>query len=106
MRRPRLTSVALARSCLGSAFSFPHTVYNAAGGYLSIFTGLKGFCATIANGTQAGLQSVICACDELRSGAVDAVLAAGTDENSENITEVYSHLPLPWWNSRINVPCR
>lgn len=79
----------------GSAFSFPHTVYNAAGGYLSIFTGLKGFCATIANGTQAGLQSVICACDELRSGAVDAVLAAGTDENSENITEVYSHLPLP-----------
>ena len=79
----------------GSAFSFPHTVYNAAGGYLSIFTGLKGFCATIANGTQAGLQSVICACDELRSGAGDAVLAAGTDENSENITEVYSHLPLP-----------
>ena len=70
-------------------------MYNAAGGYLSIFTGLKGFCATIANGTQAGLQSVICACDELRSGAVDAVLAAGTDENSENITEVYSHLPLP-----------
>ena len=37
----------------GSAFSFPHTVYNAAGGYLSIFTGLKGFCATIANGTAA-----------------------------------------------------
>ena len=63
----------------------------------SLFTPLQlaEYCATIANGTQAGLQSIICACDELRSGAVDAVLAAGTDENSEDITEVYSHLPLP-----------
>ena len=26
----------------GSAFSFPNTVYNAAGGYLSIFSGIKG----------------------------------------------------------------
>ena len=42
----------------GSAFMFPNTVYNAAGGYLSIFTGIKGYNVTIANGFQAGLQSV------------------------------------------------
>lgn len=76
----------------GSAFSFPNTVYNAAGGHLSIFTGIKGFCATIANGAQAGLQSVCCACDQLRSGAVRTVLASGTDENSENITDLYRRL--------------
>ena len=76
----------------GSAFSFPNTVYNAAGGHLSIFTGLKGFCATIANGKQAGLQSVCCAGDMLRSGTAEAMLASGTDELSENILELYGQL--------------
>lgn len=76
----------------GSAFSFPNTVYNAAGGHLSIFTKLKGFCATIANGAQAGLQSVCCACDMLRAGNVKTMLASGTDETSDNIQELYSRL--------------
>ena len=31
----------------GSAFKFPHTVYNAAGGYLSILSGIKGYGVTI-----------------------------------------------------------
>ncbi len=76
----------------GSAFSFPNTVYNAAGGHLSIFTGLKGFCATIANGAQAGLQSVCCAGDMLRSGTIHAALVSGTDEVSENVHDLYSRL--------------
>ena len=45
----------------GSAFAFPNTVYNAAGGYLSIATGIKGYNVTIANGFQSGLQSVCAA---------------------------------------------
>ena len=45
----------------GSAFAFPNTVYNAAGGYLSIATGIKGYNVTIANGCQSGLQSVCAA---------------------------------------------
>lgn len=78
----------------GSAFGFPNTVYNAAGGHFSIFTGLKGFCATIANGAQAGLQGVCCACDELRNGTASVMFASGTDENSENITDLYRRLHL------------
>lgn len=76
----------------GSAFSFPNTVYNAAGGHLSIFTGLKGYCATIANGTQAGLQAVTVACDMLQNGTADLILASGTDETSENIQALYNSI--------------
>lgn len=76
----------------GSAFSFPNTVYNAAGGHLSIFTGLKGYCATIANGTQAGLQAVTAACDLLQNGTADVILTSGTDETSENIQALYNSI--------------
>lgn len=70
----------------GSAFSFPNTVYNAAGGYFSIFSGIKGYNVTVANGWQAGLQSVCYACDVIKSGEEKIMVAAGTDENTE-VTE-------------------
>lgn len=75
----------------GSAFTFPNTVYNAAGGHFSIFTKTKGYCATVANGTQAGLQSVAYACDVLEKGNEDIMLAAGTDEGSDMVTFFYEH---------------
>lgn len=75
----------------GSAFTFPNTVYNAAGGHFSIFTKTKGYCATVANGTQAGLQSVAYACDVLEKGNEDIMLAAGTDEGSDMVTYFYEH---------------
>ncbi|MBQ8983633.1 MAG: beta-ketoacyl-[Lachnospiraceae bacterium] len=75
----------------GSAFTFPNTVYNAAGGHFSIFTGTKGYCATVANGTQAGLQSVAYACDVLGKGNEDIMLASGTDEGSDMVSYFYSH---------------
>lgn len=75
----------------GSAFTFPNTVYNAAGGHFSIFTKTKGYCATVANGTQAGLQSVSYACDVLGKGNEDIMLAAGTDEGSDMVTFFYEH---------------
>ena len=44
----------------GSAFSFPNTVYNAAGGLSEHFSQvLRGYNATVANGNQAGLQSIL-----------------------------------------------
>ena len=76
----------------GSAFSFPNTVYNAAGGHLSILTGLKGYCATIANGAQAGLQAVTAACDLLQNGTADVILTSGTDEISQDVAALYQTL--------------
>ena len=74
----------------GSAFNFPNTVYNAAGGYLSICSGIKGYNVTITNGSQSGLASVAYAMDILRKNTEEAVLATGTDENIEIINEIYT----------------
>lgn len=78
----------------GSAFMFPNTVYNAAGGYLSIFTGIKGYNITIANGFQAGLQSVMYACEAIRRGDEEIMLATGTDELTDVEKELYENLGL------------
>ena len=75
----------------GSAFMFPNTVYNAAGGYLSIFTGIKGYNITIANGFQAGLQSVIYASEAIRRGDEEIMLATGTDELTDVEKDLYGN---------------
>lgn len=75
----------------GSAFNFPNTVYNAAGGYLSICSGIKGYNVTVTNGAQSGLSSTAYALQVIRNGWEDAMIATGTDENSEIISEV-THL--------------
>lgn len=74
----------------GSAFSFPNTVYNAAGGYFSIFAGIKGYNVTVANGAQSGLQSVCYAYDVIRSKEESVMVAAGTDENTEVTEYLYN----------------
>lgn len=74
----------------GSAFNFPNTVYNAAGGYLSIVSGIKGYNVTITNGAQSGLASIAYGMDILRKGTEEAILATGTDENIEIINKIYS----------------
>ena len=78
----------------GSAFAFPNTVYNAAGGYLSIFTGIKGYNVTIANGNQSGLQSICAASGAILFGYEDIMLATGTDECTEIDDGLYSDLGL------------
>jgi len=78
----------------GSAFAFPNTVYNAAGGYLSIATGIKGYNVTIANGYQSGLQSVCAAAGAIMFGYESIMLASGTDECTEIDDEIYSDLGL------------
>jgi len=74
----------------GSAFNFPNTVYNAAGGYLSICSGIKGYNVTVTNGSQSGIQSIAYAMDILRKGTEEAILATGTDENIEIINHIYN----------------
>ncbi len=76
----------------GSAFSFPNTVYNAAGGYFSIFAGIKGYNVTNANSVQAGLQSLCYAADVIRSGDEKIMVATGTDENTEVTEYLYDTL--------------
>lgn len=76
----------------GSAFKFPNTVYNAAGGYLSICSGIKGYNVTVTNGSQSGLSSIAYAMNVIRFGQEKAMLATGTDENSEIIEELYTKL--------------
>ena len=73
----------------GSAFSFPNTVYNAAGGYFSIFSGIKGYNVTVANGWQAGLQSVCYAYEVIRNCEESVMVAAGTDENTDVTAYLY-----------------
>lgn len=78
----------------GSAFAFPNTVYNAAGGYLSIATGIKGYNVTIANGYQSGLQSVCAAAGAIMFGYENIMLASGTDECTDIDDEMYDDLGL------------
>lgn len=78
----------------GSAFSFPNTVYNAAGGYFSIFAGIKGYNVTNANGNQAGLQSLCYAADVLRNGDESIMVAAGVDECTDVTEFLYGRLGL------------
>jgi len=85
-------SIAEKGNAFGSAFKFPNTVYNAAGGYLSICSGIKGYNVTITNGAQSGLASVAYAMNIIRQGQEDIMLATGTDENIEVISELYNKL--------------
>lgn len=78
----------------GSAFKFPNTVYNAAGGYLSICSGIKGYNVTVTNGAQSGLSGIAYAMNIIREGQESIMLATGTDENSEIIDSLYRKLGL------------
>ena len=76
----------------GSAFIFPNTVYNAAGGYLSINSGVKGVNVTLTNGAQAGLQSVCYAYNVVRDGDEKMMMACGFDENTDTTRLLYGKL--------------
>lgn len=74
----------------GSAFKFPNTVYNAAGGYLSICSGAKGYNVTVTNGEQSGLASLAYAYSVIKQGKESVMLASGTDENSPVMSALYA----------------
>ncbi len=79
--------VAKMGNAFGSAFKFPHTVYNAAGGYLSICSGIKGYGVTITTGPLSGIDSIGYSMNVIHDGQEQAMLATGTDENLPIITE-------------------
>ena len=76
----------------GSAFKFPHTVYNAAGGYLSILSGIKGYGVTITTGPLSGLDSIGYSMNVIHDGQEQAMMATGTGENLPIITELCQKL--------------
>ena len=76
----------------GSAFKFPNTVYNAAGGYLSICSGIKGYSVTVTSGAVSGLTSIAYAVNVIRDGQEKAMMATGTDENIPILEELYGKL--------------
>ena len=76
----------------GSAFNFPNTVYNAAGGYLSIKTNMRGVNVTVTNGAQSGMSSLCYAYNEIRQNHAKVMLASGTDENSDIMEKLYRQL--------------
>ncbi len=78
----------------GSAFIFPNTVYNAAGGYFSINSGVKGANVTLTNGPQVGLQSIAYAYNLVRQGTEKMMMASGIDENTDTIQSLYDALGL------------
>ncbi len=78
----------------GSAFNFPNTVYNAAGGYLSIKTGMRGYNVTVTNGAQSGMSSVCYAYNEIKQNRAKVMLATGTDENSRVMNKLYGQLGM------------
>ena len=78
----------------GSAFNFPNTVYNAAGGYLSIKTNMRGYNVTVTNGAQSGMSSLCYAYNEIRQNHAKVMLATGTDENSDVMEKLYGQLGL------------
>ncbi len=81
-------------NAFGSAFKFPNTVYNAAGGYLSICSGVKGYNVTVTNGTQSGLFGIGYAVDVIRNGDAEAMLACGTDSCSDVMDELIGKLGI------------
>lgn len=78
----------------GSAFNFPNTVYNAAGGYLSIKTNMRGYNVTVTNGSQSGMSSLCYAYNEIKQNHAKVMLATGTDENSDVMEKLYGQLGL------------
>ena len=78
----------------GSAFVFPNTVYNAAGGYFSINSGVKGVNVTLTNGPQAGLQSLCYAYNVVKTGDEKMMIATGLDENTDIMELLYDKLGL------------
>lgn len=78
----------------GSAFKFPNTVYNAAGGYLSINTGIKGYGVTVTSGPNSGIYSIAYAMNVLRDGQEKVMMATGNDENTPIIENLFNEIGL------------
>ncbi|HIU26423.1 MAG TPA: beta-ketoacyl-[acyl-carrier-protein] synthase family protein [Candidatus Copromorpha excrementigallinarum] len=66
-----------------NANTFPNTVLNAAPGNFSIVNMLKGPTSTISAGSVSGLDAFVYACELLKKGKADAIVALSADEWTE-----------------------
>lgn len=65
-----------------SPLIFPNLVMNAPASYVGMELGLTGVNLTLAQGEVSGEQALVLACDLIRDGRADVVLAGGGDELS------------------------
>jgi 3-oxoacyl-[acyl-carrier-protein] synthase II len=65
-----------------SPLIFPNLVMNAPASYVGMELGLTGVNLTVAQGEISGEQAIVLACDLIRDGRADVVLAGGGDELS------------------------
>jgi 3-oxoacyl-[acyl-carrier-protein] synthase II len=75
---------AMPRLRAASPLLFPYTVQNACTGMVTLLLGVRG-----VNTTVSGINPVIYACDVLRTGRAEAVLAGGYDELTPRIAGAF-----------------
>lgn len=63
-----------------SPLLFPNLVHNAPASYVSLELSATGVILTLAQGEGSGEEAILQACETLRAGRADAVLAGGGDE--------------------------
>jgi 3-oxoacyl-[acyl-carrier-protein] synthase II len=73
---------------------FPHTVYNAAGGYVAMHLGTVGASSTVTTGHAAGGTAICYAIDLITLGRADAVIAVCADAVTPLLLEAYRGLGL------------
>ncbi|MDA8018717.1 MAG: hypothetical protein MPN21_14845 [Thermoanaerobaculia bacterium] len=73
---------------------FANSVINAAAGQAAIWLGLRGPNSTVTGGCVAGLQALAQACELIRSGRSDALLAGGADELAFESFFAFQHAGL------------
>ena len=72
-----------------SPMIFPNLVLNAAASYISMELGITGVNLTVSQGEISGELAIMQACDTLRNGRADIMLAGGGDELDAIVFEVY-----------------
>jgi 3-oxoacyl-[acyl-carrier-protein] synthase II len=73
---------------------FPNTVPNAPSSYVSIELGIQGVNSTLVQSFCTAEAAISFACDQLRKGKADLILAGGVDELSELLFRGFSDLHL------------
>ena len=72
-----------------SPMLFPNLVLNAAASYVSMELGITGINLTVAQGETCGEQAILLACEQLRAGRAEVMLAGGGDELAAIVFESY-----------------
>ncbi|QUL55898.1 beta-ketoacyl-[acyl-carrier-protein] synthase family protein [Paenibacillus tritici] len=76
----------------GSPMLFPNTVYNAAAAQLSIHQRIQGCNMTVTNGISSGMDCISDSFEIVKSNRHQVMLAAGVDEYSDTIHQLYDTL--------------